>query len=251
MFDWLSTNGIDVLIGLAVCSAVAGFAYQKRSLSQSGLLAALVVGTVIFVTGGWYFLAVLLVFFISSSLLSKLSKKETKEDALRTYKQVLANAGIAMVLSIFYGITEDEVFRILYTISFAVSTADTWASEIGKLSKADPRHILSWKRVEQGLSGGITRLGTAASLLGSLFMSVFAMFNLHVIVFGFLGSIVDSLLGTAQIKYVTADGRVLDAPCPVDGYTTTTGWKYLSNNLVNFFSNLIIVVGAYYAITFM
>jgi len=70
-------------------SVVSFYAYHKKSLDRSGTVAAIVLGTTIFVCGGWYFLAVLLTFFISSSLLSRLHKG--KEDSLRTYKQVLAN----------------------------------------------------------------------------------------------------------------------------------------------------------------
>jgi uncharacterized protein (TIGR00297 family) len=236
---------LDIVIGLAIGFAVSFYAYKKQSLAFSGMIASIVIGVIIFVTGGWLFTAVILTFFISSSLLSKLLHKEEEKDSLRTYKQVFANGLIATVLSILYAIFQDDIFTLLFAISIAVSTADTWASEIGRLSPQKPRHILTWNNVETGRSGGVTWFGFVASLLGSLLISSFFGFQIQIILWGFLGSVVDSLLGTMQIRYVTKDGIAFDEPSPTEGFVRTKGCKYLSNNLVNFLSNGIIVLAAY------
>lgn len=239
---------IDLFIGVLIASSVSYFAYYKRSLSLSGMIAAIVIGTIIFVTGGWLFTAMMLTFFGSSSLLSKIGKNGKKEDSLRTYKQVLANGLIATIISIVYASTnQNPIFELLFAISIAVSTADTWASEIGRLSKQYPRYILTWKTVEHGRSGGVTLLGLLASLLGSTVIALFAQFHLYVIVFGLLGSIIDSVLGTIQIGYKTADGRILDNP-PEEGFVATKGLSFLSNNLVNLLSNILVVVIGYFVL---
>lgn len=241
MIDAILENGIQLIIGSGLSFLISFLAYMKRSLAFSGFIAATIMGSIIYFTGGLYFMMVLLFFFVSSSVLSKFSTKE-KVDSLRSYKQVFANGIIGTLLSILFYVFEDSTFKLLYTISFAVSTADTWASEIGKFSKSLPVHIIRFEKLEQGLSGGITKLGTAASLLGSLIMSLFMSFNLYVIVFGFLGSIVDSLLGTIQVKYICGeDEKLCETPDEKLPVLRTTGLKFLSNNLVNFISNLTIV----------
>lgn len=244
MVDRLTDIPWSIGVGLLISVVIAYVAFRRRSLDKSGMYAAIVTGTIIFAFGGWFFMIVLLVFFISGSLVSNI-RHTPSQDSLRNYKQVLANGGIGMILAVLYFIYDDALFQLLFTISFAVSTADTWGGEIGRLSKSLPRQILTWKQVEPGVSGGVTWLGTLASLAGSLFIAMFLSFHVQVILFGFLGSVVDSLLGTAQIKYVTTSGRVLDAPIADEAVQTTTGVKFLTNNLVNLLSNLIIVAGAY------
>ena len=189
-------------------------------------------------------MVVLFAFFVSSSLFSVLYKGE-KRHSNRTYKQVLANGLIGVILSILYLVYNDELFKLLYTISFAVSTADTWAGEIGKLSKYKPRNIVTWKQTDYGLSGSVTVLGTIASFGGSVFISLFLFLNYHVILWGFLGSIVDSFLGTLQVKYKVAHGGIVENVIDKQDIEQVLGISWLSNNVVNFTSNVIIVFIAY------
>jgi uncharacterized membrane protein len=51
--------------------------------------------------------------------------------------------------------------------ALAAATADTWATEIGVLSRTSPRLITTWRKVKAGTSGGVTKLGSAAALLGA------------------------------------------------------------------------------------
>ena len=244
-----------VFLGLTMSSVVSFYAYHKKSLDRSGTVAAIVLGTTIFVCGGWYFLAVLLTFFISSSLLSRLHKG--KEDSLRTYKQVLANGSVAMVLSILYAIFQEEIFVLLYTISFAVSTADTWSSEIGTLSKRPPIHLLTQMPMKTGISGAVSYLGLLAGTLGALLIGLLSLFVLPesipwynylipVTVFGYMGTILDSFLGTIQGKYYTKDGDMWDDVPPSGIYESVIGYSFITNNMVNFVSNLLIVLMAFY-----
>ena len=244
MIDYVGAHWLSMVIGMVLSVGISLFAYKKRSLAYSGFIAAILMGIVISISGGYYFILILMMFFISSSLLSKFAKTEHK-DSLRTYKQVLANGLVATIMSVLYMIQNDELYKLLFTISFAVSTADTWSSEVGKLSSKLPRHILSFQKLDTGLSGGITLLGTLAALLGSLFISAFYRFHIQVILWGFLGSIIDSILGTIQIKYVLASGKVLDQPDDQEAHVSTKGLAFLSNNLVNFTSNVVVVLIAF------
>jgi uncharacterized membrane protein len=56
---------LDLGIGLLCSLLVAGAAYFKRSLSETGAAAAVVVGTVLFTWGGLPWYGTLIVFFIT------------------------------------------------------------------------------------------------------------------------------------------------------------------------------------------
>lgn len=67
---------INILIGVFLGLAIAVTAYRLKTLSLSGAIAAAILGAVIFGLGGFAHSVVLLAFFISSSVLSKLFMKQ-------------------------------------------------------------------------------------------------------------------------------------------------------------------------------
>ena len=84
----------------------------------------------------------------------------------------------------------------------ASANSDTWASEIGTLSKNKPIYIRTFKRIEKGTSGAVSLLGAIAALLGSLLISLLAIgffnwsFHFFIIfIFGFLGNVIDTIIG--------------------------------------------------------
>jgi uncharacterized protein (TIGR00297 family) len=233
----------DFLIGFLLSALVGVGAYKKKSLSESGVLAALILGTLLYGFAGWQSYLILMVFFILSSFISKFNPDRVS--SRRTYVQVLANALVATGFGFIYFLTNNIDFLIVSVGSIAVSASDTWSSEIGRLSKHNPRHIFTFKVMGRGLSGGVSLLGFLASLLAS---TVFALLTLiitrnplyiiGVFVAAFLGSIIDSMLGTIQIKYKdTVTGVLTEKP----NLNTTyySGFKWISNNTVNFSANIV------------
>ena len=132
-------------------------------------------GAIVFGLGGLAHTVVLLSFFFSSSILSVILKKQKQKvnekyakGSRRDAGQVLANGGVATLCVIVGAIFPDQpVFWWMFCAAFAAANADTWATEIGALSKSAPRLITSFKQVEAGTSGGITLLGSVSALAGA------------------------------------------------------------------------------------
>lgn len=249
---------LSIFAGFCLSSIIAYIAYYFKFLSKSGAIAALLVGAIVFGLGGLAHTVVLLSFFFSSSILSVILKKQKQKvnekyakGSRRDAGQVLANGGVATLCVILGAIFPGQlVFWWMFCAAFAAANADTWATEIGALSKSAPRLITSFKQVEPGTSGGITLLGSVSALAGaSLIAGIAAFFRTEVIALwlialaGFFGSLVDSLLGATMqgIYYCeTCQKETEKHPQHTCGGQTILirGWNWLNNDWVNMFCTL-------------
>ncbi len=248
---------IDVIIGLFISLVIAGLAYFKKSLSLSGLIAAVFFGALLYVFGGLIVWISLIVFFISSSLLTKLhEKKDNSQDYKgRNYIQVISNALPATIFSVLFYYNDNIIFLLGAVVAIAAANADTWASEIGILSKGKTRYIVNLKLAPKGISGGITYLGTVASLIGAFVIAVIFMLSygfiysfdwilmteaLLILTFGgFLGAIIDSYLGALfQAKYKGVKTGILTEKkwLPNEGVILASGLAIITNDMVNLLS---------------
>ncbi len=130
-------------------------------LTRRGAAAALAVGVTTLWGFGWRGFALLLAFFISSSLLTRAAEGG---EGRRNERQVLANGGVAALAAL-------AGSWAAFAGALAAATADTWASEIGRRSRISPRLITSGKPVAPGTDGGITLLGTAGGIAGGGFIA--------------------------------------------------------------------------------
>ncbi len=263
---------INIAIGAVLGILIALVAYYFRSLSKSGAVAAAALGAVVFGLGGLAHTVVLLAFFISSSLLSRLFKKQKStldekhaKGSRRDAGQVLANGGVAGLVVLAQVFLPGETWLWwAYCASLAAANADTWASELGVLSKIDPRIITTWKQVEMGTSGGVTVTGTLAAAAGAALIAV-AGWVFHPSIWAFLpvitllglfGSLVDSVLGaTIQAVYRCPACQKETERHPLHGCGTPTslirGWKWLNNDWVNGFCTLspVLVVAVFFLVS--
>ena len=218
----------QLLYAFALSALVVALAYWRGSLSISGALGALIIGTLTFGFGGWQWGVLLGVFFVSSSLLSHFKEAEKQAAAEKFDKghrrdmgQVLANGGLGAVLATLSAFVPETVvpaatWLYLFLGVMATVTADTWATELGTLSKQPPRLITTGKTVEVGTSGGVSPLGTAVSLAGGLLIGIVAglitEYNLGITALagalgGLAGSLIDSLLGATVQQIYYSDAR--------------------------------------------
>jgi len=237
---------MNLLIGFSLSLIISLLAYAKQSLSASGVGAAVLLGTIIYGFGGWFSFLLLMVFFISASLISLFDAQ--KEPSNRNAVQVFANASIAAIMAILYYSMGREVYLALLIASIGVSAADTWSSEIGKRSKSDPFHIFKFTKMDKGLSGAISHKGLMAAFFASLLYMAFATlvmtnttYILMVFLFSFLGSIIDSMLGVIQVKYKDVKTKKLTEK-NTNHTVYHSGFVWLDNNLVNFLSNTLSIL---------
>jgi uncharacterized protein (TIGR00297 family) len=245
-----------VLLGLVVAACIAFAARAARSLTTSGAIAATIVGTLA-VTAGWNWGALLILYFVSSTVLSRLGRARKEERTCsivakggqRDAIQVLANGGVFAGAAIAMLVLPHVKWIALGAGSLAAAAADTWATEVGTLYGGTPRSILSWRPVPAGTSGGVSLIGTFAALAGAVFIAILVI-NLGwttelatvVAVGGIVGAIVDSLIGaTVQARrWCDACERETERPTHDCGTTTRPlrGLPWLDNDVVNFLSNV-------------
>jgi len=259
-------------LGMVLALAVALGSYRIAFLDAGGAAFTFILGTLIFGVGRIGFTLPILAFYLLSSLLS-LSGRRAKKRAFsliekggrRDIWQVLANGGVPGLLLLLWYFNPGELFFLLYLGAVAAVTADTWGTEIGLLSRPDPRSILSLRRVPPGTSGGISLLGLAGSLLGSfVLISVGALVSPHAVgphlfvlmVFaGFAAGLADSLFGaTIQAQFrcpVCAKMTEKTTHCQGARSTFVRGVRWINNDVVNFFCALCGTLFVYAGLVFL
>lgn len=190
-------------------------AYWAKAADSDAVLSETIISLLIILFGGlsWFFL--LLAFYLLGGAFTNYGYQikyssgiAQSQGGVRGYKNVYSNSLIPLAMAICYGIYGNSIFIYAYIASVATAAGDTLASEIGETSTSKPVMITSLKVVEPGVDGGVTILGEAASLFGSIIIALLAtgmgMAGYSAIlagtVGGFLGTNFDSLLGATLQK---------------------------------------------------
>ncbi|MDM8531458.1 DUF92 domain-containing protein [Anaerolineales bacterium HSG25] len=271
------------ILGVILSGLIGALAYRRKSLSASGVVGAMLVGTTIFGFGGWTWGMLLIVFFVLSSLLSKykasvkaqLAVEKFDKGSQRDFGQTIANGGVGALMALLYGLWAHPALFCGFVGAMATVNADTWATELGVLSKSPPRLITTTEIVETGRSGGISLVGTLAALAGCVVIGLSAWGLLLIeawlgqngatfpagasleslmwlvgvaIVGGMAGALFDSLLGaTVQVIYYDSERNTeTERARSRDGQPNQPlrGWLWMNNDMVNLVSSL---VGAWVA----
>ena len=215
------------------------------------------IGSVLFGLGGLKWSVPILVFFFSSSILSRLHKNKNvgteeyfEKNSTRDFLQVLANGGLSAVFVFAYNFYHNENFYLMYLASLSVVCSDTWATEIGTLKINKTYNILNFKTVKQGTSGGVSFNGTIGAIFGAILISISGMaFNdlpfIHyfilIISCGIFGNFTDSLLGASfQVLYKCVMCGIITEKKFHCGFRTIRhkGIQFINNDMINFISAL-------------
>ena len=258
MLNRLPFSTTEVVLFLPTLIVLTLLAYRIRFLDASGAVSASVVGLLIYYGGGVRWFGTLVFFFVVSSLVTKYRYSEKRNMGMvqekggaRGWTNVLANGGFAS----FFALNELAYGGDYYTVAFlgAISTAfaDTLGTEVGLLSKSEPRSIIPpFRKLVRGQSGAVSSLGLLAGFLGALSFGVLAailgllnqnslLIILIVLAGGVAGSTLDSFLGST----IQGSGE-----CVVCGKRTETlvhhdkptkhmkGIRLFENNVVNLIS---------------
>ncbi len=291
------------LLGAVAAIGIALAARGTRALSTGGAVTAVVVGTLC-VAAGWDWAVLLLVFFLTGTLWSRLgqARKETRTAGVvtkggpRDAVQVIANGGLVAACalgSILWpsalgtighgdrtaagsgasrvdaggttgqgGGSRDEggggggvdgtagvAWYICGMGALAAAAADTWATEVGTLGDAEPRSILTGRRVPPGTSGGVTALGSGAAVAGAGAVALAAwalgatpVLAVSGVVGGVAGATIDSLAGASLQcrRWCAGCNETTERTVHVCGARTarTGGLAWLDNDGVNAISTV-------------
>ncbi|CAM9178752.1 unnamed protein product [Scytosiphon promiscuus] len=242
-------------VAVVLASYIGFSGLKKKSLNESGAIAGFCVGLVSLGLSLRLGLTLIL-FYKSGSILTKvgLEKKakltdEYKEGGQRGAVQVLSCSLFATILAICHSIYTGAGDSLVdfesqplggallcaYLGFYACCAGDTWSSELGVLSKSRPRLVIKpWTTVPPGTNGGMSLLGTVASVVAGVVMGAgfvllgwmfrlpppaaasqdFSRSQMPLIllgaVSGLLGSVLDSLLGAVlQASYIDTNRKVI------------------------------------------
>ncbi len=223
MFAWLGHDRLglgspapdarNLLIALGLTTAFALLGWLANGVDTSGALAGFAVALV-FAARDLAMFWVLLVVFAVTLLATRAGAErkrqlrggeyphgEQKKDDRRgrSASQVMANLGLAgLIVAV-----APAAWPVLALAALAEAAADTCSSEIGMAFPGKTVLITTWRSVPPGMDGGVSLHGTAAALLAAGVVAgagrALGLVSTHVLVAvvcaGFLGSLVDSLLG--------------------------------------------------------
>lgn len=201
----------QLLIAVAVTVLFAAVAYALGMVGWGGAVGGFAVGAVIFLSLGPPGFAVLALFVIGGSTLTRLGyrSKETAGTAearggRRGARNAFANCGVALLCALLAALIPDPTFRPAFVAALGAAFADTAESEVGQLARRPPRLITTLRRVPSGTDGAVSAPGTLAGLATAALTASIG-FSLGLVetpvaaslvtLAAFLGTVVDSLLG--------------------------------------------------------
>ncbi|HJQ29650.1 MAG TPA: DUF92 domain-containing protein [Rubrobacter sp.] len=216
----------QLLIALLVTTAFAALAYALGMISRGGALGGLLVGTTIYVFLGPQGFAVLALFVIGGSILTRLGYRSKQRagnaqehGGRRGARNAVANCSVAVLCAVLTATTGSEIFVAPFVASLGAAFADTTESEIGQLFSSTPRLITTLQKVPPGTDGAISLPGTLAGTAAACITAFLALTlnlletpggALLVAIAAFLGTVADSLIGALAPR---ADNELTNVLC--------------------------------------
>jgi len=196
---------------LVVTALFAAPAYALGMVSRGGTLGGFVVGALIYASLGPQAFAILVLFVVGGSLLTRLGYGRKRRSGTaeagggrRGAKNALANCAVAVVCALLAALTPSDAFVAAFVASLGAAFADTAESEVGQLYGRTPRLITTLRTVPPGTDGAISLPGTFAGLAAAALTAALGL-TLDLVdgpasmtlvaLAAFLGTVADSLVG--------------------------------------------------------
>jgi uncharacterized protein (TIGR00297 family) len=244
-----------VLSSLIVLSALA---VRLKAIDRAGQVAGVAISTLIYLGGGLVWVILVTSFFVVGSTFTRwrYSTKmrlglSPEKNGVRSWPNILANGGFGATLAVLEGTLGGAAFAIAFLGSLATAAADTLATELGVMSRRNPRLVTNLgKRVAPGSSGGVTALGTGVAAVSAMLYGLAGAFlgigdsKMLIVIAsatagGFAGALVDSVLGATIQGIYRCDncGREVEtATHHGQAAIRIRGTKVIDNNIVNLVS---------------
>lgn len=218
------------LIALLIHAPLLLLARRLPLLTPSGWCHAALLGILLWASLGWRGWLAVVLYLLLGSLVTRLGLRQKQQLGLaegrggrRGPENVWGSALVGALLALAVPLLAAPGQRWLllgFAASFAAKLADTFGSEIGKRWGRHAVLITSGRPVPPGTEGAISAEGTAASLVGSLVMTM-------------LMAALGLIEGGAAIALVSTIGLVATLLESVIGATVQRRVTWLSNEMVN------------------
>ena len=240
------------IVPIVLTPIIIAVVREKRILTGGGLLFAVVLDIAVSLIFGNFGFLVLASFLFGSVVIDKIKKLRKKEDSItkkgdcRDAVQVIANGLVPMLMAIFYSITLNPAFIVAYVAALAEAFADTAASGLG-VYPDNVYDVFKMRKTKQGLSGGMSVIGTLASLIAPFAIAAIALafsaidykIMLVVSLAAFVGVLFDSFLGSIlQVKYkCRVCGEITEREVHCGKLSEKhSGFTFFDNDVVNLLS---------------
>src|SRR5580765_1736535 len=175
-----------VLVRLApavTINLVAAFlGWRARTVTTAGAITGWVIGTAIYLGGGWQGWTLLIISFVSVALATRLGFKRKalvgiaeERGGRRGPGNAIANTGIAAWAALIcLGMARADLPQLAMVAALVTASSDTIASEVGKAWGKTTWLIVGWRRVPPGTSGAVSLEGTLAGIVASVVLAAIA-----------------------------------------------------------------------------
>ena len=237
---------------LIINIVIAVIADKNKQLDRTAISIAVILGSIVYIIDVKAYVMLVIYYSIVQIIERTVNKKEKRD-----HFQVLANFALPFLVIICNRFITQ--YLQLFCILLSVSLCDSVASAVGISYASNVYDIVTKKKITPGISGGISIQGTLASIFAGLIYGMSYYFiiipfggrmteAMIVCLLGFWGMLIDSYLGALfQIReYCSMDGSV----CGVNfdcKFKESGKNRFLSNNGVNFLSEVLILFIFYLA----
>ena len=207
----------QMLISGILSASLSLIAYKFRALTFSGAIASFFVGYIVGLFGSVEWLILLVGFTMVGIAVTKMDFSNKKKNGLlegndgeRSHKNVLGVGFPPCLIAVLFAFLHsvyngqyDLALTVAFICTLSVAAADTVASEIGSRDKK-VWLITTFERVKRGTNGGVSVTGTLFSLAAAAVTSIvgwlliYQEFDVYILIpfaMGFLGNVLDSVLG--------------------------------------------------------